>query len=75
MDFKYLFQKKQFTSIEFHSAIDNFAFAQKNPPYKVISMGAKTIFLETSQEVKAPYDLSVIEGEEFTSLLLFIPMM
>lgn len=60
--FQIFVSKKQFTSLEFHSAIDNLVFAQKNPPYKVIFMGAKTIFLETSQEVKAPYDLSIIEG-------------
>ncbi|HEX5150733.1 MAG TPA: SUMF1/EgtB/PvdO family nonheme iron enzyme [Parafilimonas sp.] len=60
--FQIFVSKKQFTSIEFHSAIDNIAFAQKNPPYKVVFMGAKTIFLETSQDVKAPYDLSIIEG-------------
>src|SRR5215831_19421495 len=60
--FQIFVSKKQFTSIEFHSSIDNLVFAQKNPPYKVIFMGAKTIFLETSQEVKAPYDLSIIEG-------------
>ena len=36
--FQVFVSKKQFTSIEFHSAIDNLSFAQKNPPYKVISM-------------------------------------
>jgi len=68
--FQIFVSKKQFTSIEFHSAIDNLAFAQRNPPYKVVFMGAKTIFLETSQEVKAPYDLSIIEGGRKQKLVI-----
>jgi hypothetical protein len=60
--FQIFVSKKQFTSIEFHSAIDNLALHRETRLIKWYLWAPKQFFLETSQEVKAPYDLSIIEG-------------
>ncbi|MEP6597586.1 MAG: hypothetical protein ABJA71_16650, partial [Ginsengibacter sp.] len=54
--------KDKVSSITFHDEVKGYNFGEKNPPYKVSTLGKEAIMIQTSQEVKGLYTLNVLEG-------------